>query len=299
MIFCSISITVFFAISMKIFDVKIDSFSKDEVYNRIHHALEPNNAQACTIVTPNAEILLKARSHTRLQAALNDAKISIPDSISLYMAYHLLDSKLPHIIQRILLPWYYLRLCIWRQKLYKKYGERLCGSDLTEYVLNYLQTQWKSCNICILDMLVTDPKTPWDYEKILHQQRVCELLSIRYPALRFSLILHEDNWQKELAKKQPDVLLSTLGSPQQEYSIHTACGACPTLRLAMAIGWSVDFLTGFQKRAPRIMRHMGLEWLFRLLQNPKRRTRRIYNAVVQFPLTVLRDKHAHRKQSKN
>ncbi len=65
-----------------------------------------------------------------------------------------------------------------------------------------------------------------------------------------------------------------VGSPQQE-AIAQALRARGTARgLALCVGASIDFLTGRERRAPVWMQRMALEWLFRLMQNPRRLARR-------------------------
>jgi N-acetylglucosaminyldiphosphoundecaprenol N-acetyl-beta-D-mannosaminyltransferase len=60
----------------------------------------------------------------------------------------------------------------------------------------------------------------------------------------------------------------------------------PTVRVAMGVGGAFDFLAGTKKRAPKWMQKTATEWLFRLIQEPKR-IKRIYNAVVRFPITIF------------
>jgi exopolysaccharide biosynthesis WecB/TagA/CpsF family protein len=65
-----------------------------------------------------------------------------------------------------------------------------------------------------------------------------------------------------------------VGSPQQE-AIAQALRARGAARgLALCIGASLNFITGLEKRAPLWMQKMALEWLYRLLQNPRRLARR-------------------------
>lgn len=65
-----------------------------------------------------------------------------------------------------------------------------------------------------------------------------------------------------------------VGSPQQE-TIAQALRARGIARgLALCIGASLNFLTGYEKRAPVWMQKLALEWLYRLAQNPKRLARR-------------------------
>lgn len=54
----------------------------------------------------------------------------------------------------------------------------------------------------------------------------------------------------------------------------------------MGVGGSFDYLTGKQRRAPRWMQVIGLEWLWRLILQP-RRFRRIWNAVIVFPMKMI------------
>jgi len=54
----------------------------------------------------------------------------------------------------------------------------------------------------------------------------------------------------------------------------------------MGVGGAFDFIAGIRKRAPAWMQKLGLEWLFRLLQQPSR-IRRIWNATIVFPIVFL------------
>lgn len=71
-----------------------------------------------------------------------------------------------------------------------------------------------------------------------------------------------------------DVLLLCLGSPKQERFAAALAGAGRNRGVALCVGASIDFLTGRQRRAPRWMQAWRLEWLHRLLSNPRRLWRR-------------------------
>ena len=66
----------------------------------------------------------------------------------------------------------------------------------------------------------------------------------------------------------------SVGSPQQEIVAHRLKERGIARGLALCVGGSINFLTGVEKRAPRWTRRMGLEWLFRLLQDPRRLAKR-------------------------
>jgi N-acetylglucosaminyldiphosphoundecaprenol N-acetyl-beta-D-mannosaminyltransferase len=81
----------------------------------------------------------------------------------------------------------------------------------------------------------------------------------------------------------PDVVWVGLGSPKQErwMAAHVGRVEAPTL---IGVGAAFDFLTGRKRQAPRWMQRSGLEWLFRLLTEPRRLWRRY---LVNNPLFVL------------
>jgi exopolysaccharide biosynthesis WecB/TagA/CpsF family protein len=68
--------------------------------------------------------------------------------------------------------------------------------------------------------------------------------------------------------------LLAVGSPQQEMLARALLVRGRARGLALCIGASIDFLTGNERRAPRWMQNAGLEWLYRLVQNPMRLARR-------------------------
>jgi len=61
-----------------------------------------------------------------------------------------------------------------------------------------------------------------------------------------------------------------VGSPQQEIVARHLGERAQARGLALCIGASIDFITGAEQRAPLWLQKLGLEWLFRLMQSPKR-----------------------------
>ncbi|MBD3360311.1 WecB/TagA/CpsF family glycosyltransferase, partial [Candidatus Peregrinibacteria bacterium] len=60
-----------------------------------------------------------------------------------------------------------------------------------------------------------------------------------------------------------------------------------TIKVAVGVGGAFDFITGKRKRAPKWIRKISLEWLYRLIQQPSR-IKRIINATIKFPIKVLK-----------
>jgi len=73
----------------------------------------------------------------------------------------------------------------------------------------------------------------------------------------------------DIAEKTPDILFIAIPSPEKEFFVgrniqNLNCG------LVLGVGGSFDVVAGVTKRAPLLMQKIGLEWLFRLAQEPRR-----------------------------
>jgi N-acetylglucosaminyldiphosphoundecaprenol N-acetyl-beta-D-mannosaminyltransferase len=91
----------------------------------------------------------------------------------------------------------------------------------------------------------------------------------------------------EIKALQPDILLVALGNPKQELWIKTY-GAEVGVPVQIGVGASLDFIVGRTKRAPRWMQRSGLEWVARLVQEPRRLWKRYMFDAVRFAPSLLR-----------
>ena len=76
-----------------------------------------------------------------------------------------------------------------------------------------------------------------------------------------------------LAAARPDIVFVALGSPKQEFVIRDLRAALPAAWW-LGVGISFSFVAGEVQRAPRWLQRLGLEWLHRLVQEPRRLARR-------------------------
>ncbi|MDD3861933.1 MAG: WecB/TagA/CpsF family glycosyltransferase, partial [Candidatus Gracilibacteria bacterium] len=90
-----------------------------------------------------------------------------------------------------------------------------------------------------------------------------------------------------IKESNANVLFVAYGAPKQELWIARNIKKMPQVKLAIGIGGAFNFIAGILKRAPKFMQKMGIEWLYRLFQEPSR-IKRIYNATVKFSLKVLK-----------
>ena len=109
-------------------------------------------------------------------------------------------------------------------------------------------------------------------------------LVARYPVRRFTFIEAPMGltpgtgvWVSavaEAARAEWDVLLACVSFPKQERFAHALRAAGRKTGVTLCVGASVDFLTGRQHRAPRLYQQLSLEWLHRLMSQPRRMFRR-------------------------
>ncbi len=209
-----------------------------------------DQAQKTFITTPNPEFLVYAKENPWFKAILNKADMAVPDGVGLLWAGKILG---------------------------KPIKERISGTDLME-------------ELCALAA-----KKGWSVYFFGGKQGVAKkaLLKLkkRYSSLegwsnsgpRLELI--NGKWstasRKETRKiiqkinaKKPDLLFVALGMGKQEKFISDNWEELE-VKLAMGIGGAFDYFSGRVTRAPKWIREIGLEWLYRLLCQPWRWKRQL------------------------
>lgn len=104
-----------------------------------------------------------------------------------------------------------------------------------------------------------------------------------------------DETLKRLAAASPDLVLVAFGAPKQELWIDRFGGRLDPA-VAIGVGGSLDFLVGRTRRSPAWMSRLGLEWLFRLLQEPRRMWRRYLVEDPAFAAIVARTRRRARRE---
>ena len=87
---------------------------------------------------------------------------------------------------------------------------------------------------------------------------------------------------------KPDVVLVALGIPEQELLIYNNLKGFDK-GIFVGVGGSFDVLSGTKKRAPKIFIRMHLEWLYRILKEPKR-FKRFLNSNVKYIFKIRKEK---------
>lgn len=269
---------------MQIFWIKLDKLKYKDFLDEILK-LEKQSI----VFTPNPEILLKTKSDEEFKKVIKKANYLTPDGIWLYIAFQIIDNNYSKIINTLLIPYFFFNLFFRKKLLYKKYWDRICGSDLTKDIVKKIEKNWTK--ITIIDLY-----NPNDTKKVESQKRFPKLLKQKFPKLNLDYFIYnpekKDKIIEKISKSNSKILFSTLGMKKQEKSIIEVMQKAKNIKLWLGIWSSFDYFIWFQKRAPRIWRKIWLEWLYRLITWPRKidRLKRIFNAIFVFNYTVLKNK---------
>jgi N-acetylglucosaminyldiphosphoundecaprenol N-acetyl-beta-D-mannosaminyltransferase len=214
-----------------------------------------NEDRLHTIFTPNAEIIVNAYKDKNFQNILKNSSLNLPDGIGII----LLTKKLGY-----------------------KGLKRFAGIDAMINLINI--SQKKGLSIYFLGAK----------EEVLKD--MIEKLRMKFPKIIISGFHHGFFSEVEIEKiiedinrSKSDILFVALGAPKQEYFIYKNKEKL-NVKIAMGVGGSFDVLSERKKRAPKIFIILGLEWLYRLIQEPKRIIKRLPNLLYFLYILLRYDK---------
>lgn len=92
----------------------------------------------------------------------------------------------------------------------------------------------------------------------------------------------------EIIKTKPDFIFIALGIPKQEKLINKIIDKV-NKGVFIGVGGSFDVISGVKKRAPKIIRKLNLEWLYRIIKEPKR-IKRFYQNNIKFLIKIKGEK---------
>jgi N-acetylglucosaminyldiphosphoundecaprenol N-acetyl-beta-D-mannosaminyltransferase len=239
--------------SFRILGTRVDPLTAPGAIAEIESWIEAGERGRCVALT-NVNNVMEARHNSRFHAAMEAMDLSLPDGMPLAW----LARRLGHRgARRIAGPDFVPEFC--QSTAHHHYRHYFYGAapGIAEKMARNLQQMAGGM----------------------------EIAGAFSPPFR-ALSAEEDNYIVEMINRaKPDVLWVGLGCPKQEYWVveHRDRLNVPVI---LAVGQAFDIHAGTLKRAPRWMREHGLEWLFRLLSEPRRLWRRYLISNSQFVFFV-------------
>lgn len=203
------------------------------------------------IATVNPEFVMTAQSDAAFRHTLLTADLCLPDGIGLLYAARRLGQTLP---------------------------ERVPGSELVYRLAERAAEKGWS-----LFLLGAGPGVAEEAAQLLRQ---------RYPSLRIAgtyagtpAVEENDDIVRRINDSGATLLFVAYGAPKQDKWVECNRTNLTTVRVAMGVGGSLDFITGRAVRAPQWAQDAGLEWLYRLYKEPWRWRRML--ALPRFAWRVM------------
>lgn len=255
-----------------VMNVPFDAVTRRGALGKVAELLEIRGQHI--IVTPNPEMLLAAQKNDRFLHVLQNADLGIPDGTGIIWAAstaHL--SPLCAFISLFTIPF---------KKNLSPLPERVTGADLFMDICELAAQKEKKVFLLGAGEGIAKNVKKNLTEKIPNIQIVGRASGTPKPE-------DEDNLCALINHTKPDILFVAYGAPAQELWITKNLPRLPSVKIAMGVGGTFDYIANKRKRAPLLLQKAGLEWLYRLIQEPKR-WRRIYNAIITFPIEIIRRK---------
>jgi len=206
--------------------------------------------------TANVDFIVQAIEDDELRHVLFDAHLVLADGMPIVWSSKFLGNPLP---------------------------ERVTGSGMIPQLLALAEAKgWK-----VFFLGGTEQSVATAAEKTRAKHPRLQLVGAYSPPFKPLLEMDHADILRRIREAAPDILLVAFGCPKQEkwISMNYREAGVP---FSVGVGATIDFLAGTFKRAPVWMQKTGTEWIFRMLQEPKRLVRRYGKDLRVFTFAILR-----------
>lgn len=214
-----------------IMGLQFDNITMEEALDAAKALLQGEHA--ARVVTPNAEIAYEALHDENMRTLLNSAELMLPDGAGVVLASKILKTPLK---------------------------QKVAGVDFADGLLGVLETTGHS-----LYLLGSKP----GIGELAAQKMMQKHPKLRIAGIADGYFQDEAPVIDKINASGADVLFVCLGAPKQEQFMARHQKALH-VKLMAGLGGSLDSFAGTVKRAPKWMIRLNLEWLYRLIKEPKR-----------------------------
>ena len=226
---------------IKFMNTCIDNLTMSETLNEIDKLIQKKNCSY--VVTPNVDHIVRLEKDAELQKVYKNASLILTDGKPL----------------------------IWISKWYRTpIKEKISGSDLFPKVCELSANK----NYTMYLLGAAEGVADTAARNLMKKYPGLNIVGTYSPPFGFEKNEQEINKIKAQIKDvHPDILIVGLGCPKQEKFMYYHCKELG-VPISFGLGASIDFEAGNIKRAPKWMSEHGLEWLYRITQDPKRLVKR-------------------------
>lgn len=239
---------------LKFLNTEIDNLSMDETLHLVENTID-NNKQIHHVVV-NAAKIVSMQKDLQLRQSVNESDLINADG----------------------------QAVVWASKILKKpLKERVAGIDLMQKLTELAHN--KNYKIFFLGAKEDIVKSVRDK----YQKQYSEHIIAGY---RNGYFKKEDEAKiaNQISESGANILFVAISSPKKENFLYNNKKLLKNVNFIMGVGGSFDVVAGKVKRAPVWMQKSGLEWFYRLAQEPKRMWKRYLIGNAQFIYLVMKEK---------
>lgn len=226
---------------LRLMNTEIDNLTMDETLDAIDSLIKEDNCSY--VVTPNVDHIVQLEKDEELKRVYENASLILTDGKPL----------------------------IWISNWYKTpIKEKISGSDLFPRVCDLAAKKGYTMYLLGAAEGVADKAA----KNLIDKYRGVNIVGTYSPPFGFEKDKVElKKIERQIQEVHPDILIVGLGCPKQEKYMYHHCKELG-VPISFGLGASIDFEAGNIKRAPKWMSEHGLEWLYRITQDPKRLAKR-------------------------
>ncbi len=241
-------------VTLPLADVEVDVITEEDAVARIVAA--SLDGEGGLVVTPNVDHLLKIAAGSWLGAAYAEADLVVADGMPLVWASRLLGDPLP---------------------------ERVTGADM----LISLTAAAAENGLSIYLLGGTPGAVEVAADRFIEQWPSLKIAGTSCPPRGFERKRGGiDSVCDDVVSAAPDIVFTAMGAPRQEYLNIALRHRFPSAWY-LGVGGAIDMAAGNVRRAPEWAQRAGVEWLYRLLQEPGRMVRRYLVDDTPFAVRLL------------
>lgn len=248
-----------------IFGIHINALVMEEAVTLIKTWLNESSRDCRFVVTPNVDHIVKLNNNRLFKKAYEHASLVIADGKPL----------------------------VWASKLFGEAVDvTVPGSDLVPAIFDQYKKDNQPLKIFLLG---AGPGVAEKAKLVIHDQwPLIKVIGTYSPDFGFESNQQESNNICELINTSgADLLVIGLGAPKQELWVN-AYAASLSVKVALCVGATIDFIAGEKKRAPVFMQILCLEWAYRMMSEPKRLAPRYFFDGLVFPWLLIKEWYLRR-----
>ncbi|BCM24254.1 WecB/TagA/CpsF family glycosyltransferase [Methyloradius palustris] len=245
---------------VKLFGILIDALDMHDTVGVLKDWLISDSRQCRYVVTPNVDHLVKLDKNEIFRVAYQNASLVVADGRPVVAVASMFGDPLPGTVP---------------------------GSDLVPEIFERFQKEKTPLKVFLLGAM---PGVADSAAKLIESKwPMVSIVGTLSPVFGFEKDVDACiKICQSINASNAELLVLGLGAPKQELWVYQYASQL-SVKVALCVGATIDFLAGEKPRAPAWMRKFAIEWLHRMASEPKRLAGRYFNDALVFPRLIIKE----------